>query len=198
MAPKSEKVSGSYIPDDIAICIFSKLPDKSIKRFIRVRKPWSLLFENVTFLTMFRNNLVSKSHSLYDDDDDDVCLIFNWFLFPSMLYMLLGERFANKVNLDPPPPYDHHLPSDNFLLHILGSAINGIICFYNCFDHRNVVLWNPAIKEIKVVPPNLSNAFSLQAFGYDHVRDDFNVIRRLYCDLSDDESLEDVFMSPDF
>jgi len=197
MALTYEKVSGSYIPDDIAICILSKLPVKSIKRFTCVRKPWSLLFKNVTFLTMFRNNLVSKSHSLYDDDDDDVCLIFNRFLVPSMLYMLLGERFANKVKLDPLPPYDH-LPSGDFLLHILGSAINGIICFFNCFDHRNVVLWNPTIKEIKAVPPNLTNASILHAFGYDHVRDDFNVIRRSYCDLSDDESLEDVFMPPDF
>ncbi|XP_024628649.1 putative F-box protein At3g16210 [Medicago truncatula] len=167
----------------ILYCILSKLPVKSVKRFTCVRKPWSLLFGNPTFLTMFRNNLVSKSHSLYDDDDDDdVCLIFNMFLVSSMLYMLSGERFENKVRLDPPPPYDH-LPSDNFLLHILGSAINGIICFYNCLDHRNVVLWNPATKEIKVVSPslneclsNVTNAFSLHAFGYDHVRDDFNVI----------------------
>ncbi|KAK2408389.1 putative F-box protein [Trifolium repens] len=71
MASRNDKKvsgTGNYIVDDIAFCILSKLPDKSLKRFSCIRKSWTRLFENSVFI-MFRNNLVSKSHSLYEDDD---------------------------------------------------------------------------------------------------------------------------------
>jgi molecular chaperone HtpG len=115
MAPTFErkKVSSSYIPDDIAFSILSKLCIKSLNRFSCACKSWSLLFQNPNFLKMFRNNLVSKSH----DDDDDTCLLFNWTSGPVNLSFLSGDKFEKEVKLDPPPPF--HIPQQ-IGLRILG------------------------------------------------------------------------------
>jgi molecular chaperone HtpG len=48
-----------------------------------------------------------------------------------------------------------------------------------------VLLWNPAIDKVYVIPPNhllphgFSYHFCLHGFGYDHVRDDYKVIRHV-------------------
>jgi hypothetical protein len=97
MSPTFErnKVSSSYIPEDIAFSILSKLSIKSLNRFSSACKSWSLLFQNPNFLKMFRKNLVSKSH----DDDDDTCLLFNWISGPVMLSFLSGDKFEKEVKL---------------------------------------------------------------------------------------------------
>jgi hypothetical protein len=60
---KNETLSNTYIFDDIAFYILSKLPLKSFKRFESVRKSWSFLSENTHFMNMFHNNyLSSNSH----------------------------------------------------------------------------------------------------------------------------------------
>jgi len=175
--PTFEKVSGTYIPDDIVFSILSKLPVKPLKRFACVRKSWSHLFENPIFMNMFRSNLVSKSDSRYDDDDD-ACLIFEWILDPvKKLSFHTGEKFEKEIKLDLPPPYYDHTSS-------LCYAINGIFCIYDWIKPSKIVLWNPATNEVYVVPPNLPKSlpngaanYFLYGFGYDHVSDDYKVIQ---------------------
>ncbi|RHN78724.1 putative F-box domain, galactose oxidase/kelch, beta-propeller, F-box associated interaction [Medicago truncatula] len=203
LVPNRKKVSctSSYIHDDIAFGILSKLPIKSLKRFTCVRKSWSLLFQSPNFIQKFRNNLVTKSHSPYDDDhDDDVCFLFIWVVFPSLFYSISGEKFENEVKLDLPPQFDNtfHL--------VLGSSINGILCVYDHVDHSNVALWNPTTGENKVIPPRLSeclpnfvDVFHLRAFGYDHVTDDYKVIQHVsfHPILDGRVREEDLPMTPD-
>ena len=57
---------------------------------------------------------------------------------------------------------------------------------YDHLDHSNIALWNPATQEYKVIPPKLSEClpnfvidFHLRAFGYDHVTNDYKVIRHV-------------------
>jgi len=183
MAPTIEKkVSSNYIHDDIVFSIFSKLPVKSIKRFSCACKSWSFLFENPNFINMFRNNLLSKSHPLYDD----ACLILNHFSGPDYhwnVYLLSGDRFENKVKVDLPPS----LPIENGFdyIRILGSAINGTLCIYDYHSNTRVALWNPATQEVKAIPPshgvipNVNTQFHLHGFGYDHVKDDYKVIQHV-------------------
>jgi len=186
MTPTSEKkkVSCSYIHDDIALSVLSKLPIKSLKRFTCVSKSWSLLFQNPNFFNLFRHNLVSKSHY---DDDDDVCFLFVSYGFGSLFYLVSGERFQNVVNLYPLLPFEDQL-SGPFRPRIFCSAINGIVCVYSNYDHSEVALWNPVTREVKVIPPGLVECLSnihvygtlcLRGFGYDHVKDDYKLIRHV-------------------
>ncbi|AES70082.1 F-box and associated interaction domain protein, putative [Medicago truncatula] len=127
MAPTNEeKVGSNYIPNEIVFFILSNLPVKSIKRFSCARKLWSLLFENPNFINMFCENLISKSHRLYDN----ACLILN--------------------QIDVPPPF-HIQRNGVTLICILDSAINGTLCIYNCYNHTEAILLNPTTEEIKVI-----------------------------------------------
>jgi hypothetical protein len=176
--PTFEKVSGTYIPDDIVLSILSKLPVKPLKCFACVRKSWSHVFENPIFMNMFRNNLVSNSHSRYYDDDDDACLIFLWCLDPmKKLSFLTGEKFEKEIKLDLPPPFDIQQNVLYDHISILRSAINGILCIYDWINPSEIVLWNPATNEVYAIPPNGAANYFLHGFGYDHVNDDYKVIR---------------------
>lgn len=198
---KKKKVSSSYIPDDIAFCILSKLPVKSVKHFSCVRKSWSLLFENPIFMNMFRTNLIFKSHPLYDD----ACLVLNQHLDSDNwnVYLLSGDKFENKVKFDLPPIPEFGVNP----ISVLGSsAINGVLCLHDYDDTRTTspvfaVLCNPATREMKVIPPSLAEFQSeftteifLHGFGYDHVRDDYKVIQLVeYCTESNDGVKPDPF-----
>ncbi|XP_058726983.1 F-box/kelch-repeat protein At3g06240-like [Vicia villosa] len=159
-----------------------KLPQKSLSRFKCVRKTWAVLFENPYFLNMYQTSF--KSNNSYYND---ACVLLKQtpldFEKHSLLYLLSGERFDNKVKLDWPSSFqdDDH----DFNVNILGSGINGILCIYSEGLISKVVLWNPAIDEFRVIPmkptvsvPSYKTDFDrLYGFGYDYVRDDFKVIR---------------------
>jgi molecular chaperone HtpG len=178
-ASNNDKVSISnyYVPDDVSFIILSKLPLKSLKRFTCACKSWSLLFEDPHFMKMFRNNFIFMHRSLYND----TCLFLNIMeILPydqhgSTLYFLSDEKFENRVKLE----------NDNTYTHLLDSGINGIICLSD-LHHEYIKLWNPATKELKYVPPSpvqflyyKSFSFDIHGFGYDHVNDDYKIVRHV-------------------
>ncbi|XP_045832906.1 F-box/kelch-repeat protein At3g06240-like [Trifolium pratense] len=172
-----EKVR-NYIPDDLALCILSKLPLKSLKRFGCVRRSWNLLFENNHFMNIFRSNFISYHHSCYDD---------TFLMLQSTnrdLYSLSGDDFENIVKLNWPNPF--HEEDPYFYVLDCGS-ITGILCLYKLFCGRTV-FWNPTTEEFKIIPPSPFHLASpyiyiydinvdLVGFGYDKVRDDYKLIR---------------------
>ncbi|CAJ2657645.1 unnamed protein product [Trifolium pratense] len=98
--------------------------------------------------------------------------------YHTSLCMLSGERFENKVRLDWPPPF----LENNSYVQILGSSsVNGIFClFQGCAYIITTVLWNPAAKQFKLVPPSHQPAecnTRPEAFGYDPVREDYKVLK---------------------
>jgi hypothetical protein len=70
--------------------------------------------------------------------------------------------------------------SSQNLVNVGSISINGVLCVTSMVkEDRKVVLWNPAIKELKVIPHSpvecsFSRVAKLRnhAFGYDYVRDD--------------------------
>ncbi|KEH16628.1 putative F-box domain-containing protein [Medicago truncatula] len=174
----AEKVS-NHIHDDLAFFILSKLPLKSSKRFSCVRKSWSHLFENPNFINMYRKYFIS---STYEEDGSSLLLQQTLPYLPNLhvLYLLFGERFENKVKFDWPPPFQE----DNIAIHILGPVINGIVCLYHGREPV-VILCNPATEEYQVLPPSPTESpvlyeevyYYVHGFGYEHVRDDYKVIR---------------------
>ncbi|XP_058744973.1 F-box/kelch-repeat protein At3g23880-like [Vicia villosa] len=175
-----DKVS-NYVNDDVALSILSKLSFKSLKRFECVRKSWSLLSDNPTFMSMYRRNFFSKCS--YDDDTSLILHIHG----QKKLHSLSGEGFENMAELDLPDQIDH--------LNFLGfGCVNGILCFEEPLWNKTV-LWNPTTNELKVIrsspfqsftPPatlnfeaavRYSTIPNLHGFGYDCVGDDYKLIR---------------------
>ncbi|AES98726.2 F-box protein interaction domain protein [Medicago truncatula] len=181
----------NHIPEDLALFILSKLPLKSLKRFGCVKKTWSLLFENSYFITMFRTNFISIPHSYYDD----TTLILQEIVETPLkcyIHSLSGERFENRLKFHMPNPFQVEDP----LLYILESgSTNGTLCLYGGPDE--LVLWNPSTDELNVVPsssmvsmpPYRDPYTTLHGFGYDHVRDDYKIIRCIHFFLLEGEDL---------
>jgi len=169
----------NHIHDDIALLILSKLPIKSLKRFGCVCKSWTLLFENTHFMSIYRNNFIARNHV----DQEATSYLLNhimtgYKIFETSMYFLSGERSENIL-----PSFQ----KDNQYIEILSSrSINGILCvsiFH--FDEERLALWNPATEEFKIIPPSNIECVPYRifgplyhGFGYDHVRNDYKVIRR--------------------
>jgi hypothetical protein len=186
MTSTDEKVSSSlYIPEDVSFIIFSKLPLKSLKRFTCACKSWSLLFENPSFMNMFRKNFISMHQSLYN----------NTYLFlnikeiwpcpqddGSELYLVSGDKFENNVELKWPDTF----LQDEDEIFFFDSGINDILCLSDV-RHERVALWNLATKEFETVAPSpaqeLPNSnpwFIVHGCGYDHVNGDYKIIRYVH------------------
>ncbi|GAU43964.1 hypothetical protein TSUD_283910 [Trifolium subterraneum] len=199
MAATNEKVS-NYIPDEISFSILSKLPLKSLKRFECVQKSWSLLFENHHFMNMFRNNFLSY----HVPSSLILGAVEN---YKKVYYSFSGVRFENKVKLDWSNSYRYHIYTRVFGF----GNVNGTFCLYTGHN-GNIVLWNPTTQTIMPLPhsevelvqlymPHGANDYVdfnvdyyVHGFGYDHVINDYNVIRyvdiyrELLCEYPEDES----------
>jgi molecular chaperone HtpG len=189
-----------HVHDDVSFSILSKLPLKSLKRFECVSKSWSLLFENPNFMNMLRNHFLSNNHHsnygvtflLLQEGEPDVHDTF---------YLLSNDRFENRVKLNLPPP----IQEGDSAVYILSSiSVNGILCLGQDTTRGMVrifraVLWNPATAEYMVIPPSPDEYvppyrnpyFMFHGFGYDHVRDDYKLIRYIsFFNVTDED--EDV------
>ncbi|XP_057442628.1 F-box/kelch-repeat protein At3g23880-like [Lotus japonicus] len=166
------------IPDDVAFTILSKLPLKSLKRFTLVHKSWADLLEIPHFMSKF----VSKHHS-YHDDTSFLLLQqqpSDFIHYHGSLYLLSGDKFEKTVKSDSLPYQEHRR-----FLRVSGSGIHGIRCLHEVPDYK-YVLWNPATNEFRVTPPSPRESvpyydpcITTHGFGYDHVTDDFKVIRHI-------------------
>ncbi|CAJ2665419.1 putative F-box protein At3g16210 [Trifolium pratense] len=181
LAVTNEKVS-KYIPEEISFSILSKLPVKSLKRFQCVRKSWSLLFENHYFMNMLRNNFLSYS-------DPASLMVRVAENKKQVFYHFYGEKYENKVKLD---WLNSSEEVDNCSSMFGFGSVNGTLCLKGYVNFGQIVLWNPTTQTIKVLPPSEAelsipdNAGDyadvcvlsyLHGFGYDHVRNDYKVIR---------------------
>jgi len=133
--------------------------------------------ENPDFLKMFL-----KYHG---NNDDDVELLFN--INFKNLRLLEGDKFQHL---------DMGLPSQfvdgNEHLGILGSAVDGVICLYDVNNQKNIIFWNPANGQKRVLPTNYAEDLGstddcipnicVHGFGYDCVNRHFKVIQYVIYD----------------
>jgi len=226
----TKKVS-NHIPRDLSFDILSKLPLKSLKRFICVCKFWANLFEKAQFMSVYRNNFF-LSRSRYDDHQNSRLLLkvtpdFVSFGYNDKMFLLSGDTFENSVKLDWPPPFEEDFEG----IFIIGSVVNGILClcqggmrgdssYIEYKPEQKVVLWNPSTYEFKAIPngsfehiilkafppgsvfedlPRIPTLINIHGFGYDHVTDDYKLIR-YFCFFDDiekddpsDESLWQIY-----
>ncbi|CAL5205376.1 unnamed protein product [Lathyrus oleraceus] len=179
LSASNDQVS-NHIPHDIVFSILSKLSLKSLKRFECVCKPWSLLFDNPNFMNMYRNYFISKDHSFYDD----ISLLLH-LKDEGALYSLSGDRFENIVKLDW-PKLSLRNRRNNYSFDILGPiSFNGILYlqYYNNVGNRKFMLWKPTTTEFRIIESNGFSKIWFDKFqvGYDRVKDDYKMIRRIHC-----------------
>ncbi|XP_058767396.1 F-box/kelch-repeat protein At3g06240-like [Vicia villosa] len=175
----------SHIPYDLGITILVKLPLKSLKRLGCVCKSWGILFENSNFINIFSNNFISN-HGSHDDASLLLQVTITNFSDTRYhsLYSLYGDSFINRVKLEWPNPF--HVENPYFYILDSGS-INGTLCLYSDINGIFIiVIWNPITKELKVIPrspiefvpsPYDQYFVVLHGFGYDHIQDDYKIIR---------------------
>ncbi|KAL3642384.1 hypothetical protein CASFOL_013199 [Castilleja foliolosa] len=143
-------MANSVLPEELMLCILSRLPVKTITRFKSVCKPWFHLFSTPEFKKLHQAQFSMSQKNQFS--------IFNI------------EYYKKKPTiLD--HPFAH---AQNIKLDTVGCC-NGLFCIRR---GQEVVLWNPATKMSKTVPlkdrgPN--NMVSL-GFGYDAIEDDFKVV----------------------
>ncbi|CAI8594654.1 unnamed protein product [Vicia faba] len=153
MAATKKKVS-KYVPDDIVFMILSKLPIKSLKRFECVRKSWSLLIENTSFMNMFHNNLLSNLYYCSYYDQASLFMLVHGLTRKDYFYSFSIEKFESKVKLDLSNPFEDQ---EDYLenICIFGfSNINGTFFLYQDGSCKIVILWNPSRDEFNHIPPS--------------------------------------------
>ncbi|KAI3754523.1 hypothetical protein L1987_54310 [Smallanthus sonchifolius] len=71
--------------------------------------------------------------------------------------------------------------------YVLGSC-RGLICLSSGPDDRLVLLWNPSTRNCKLIPtpihynpPAYGDIITIDQVGYDHVNDDYKVVRLAQC-----------------
>ncbi|PIA34558.1 hypothetical protein AQUCO_03700088v1 [Aquilegia coerulea] len=176
------------MPDDVIFNILLWLPVVSLLRFKSVCKSWCSLIGSSGFITqhLHHRSLASKDNDTiiaFDSEQskNDPCTSFSFSLHS-------GDKFEMCGIFDLPVSYDTERSFEG-LAKIIASC-NGIICLY--LHEGNIILWNPAIKQHKVlpqstvtVPENEQDVRISHGFGFDAERNHYKVVRVVSQDAFD-------------
>jgi len=171
------------IPEDVMVQILLWLPVVSLFRFKCVYKSWYALTTHQNFipnhfchnLSTSNNNNMSARFLVHRRDKAS-----GDYLVSSLSYEPLQALSLTQPL--PPPYFGIDRKVDVF---VVGSC-NGLVCHYDSYD-LNIVLWNLATKETKVVPKSTlprSLAFFHAntngiGFGFDAKTNDYKIINLL-------------------
>lgn len=171
--------------EEIVVSILSRLPPKSVMRFKCVRKSWYSLIINSSFVAKHLSNTMRNKHStsilckrfvlrdINTDEKEVVCSLIT---------------FSNDSNGD-----EHNIVEDiqiplSFGVttrgHFEGIEILGAVCIIGhcngiiCLASGNIVLWNPAIREFKILPKHClpDGTINSMGFGYDPKSEDYKFL----------------------
>ncbi|KAH7542948.1 hypothetical protein FEM48_Zijuj02G0129500 [Ziziphus jujuba var. spinosa] len=138
--------------EDLLAEILAWLPVFSLLRCRTVCRSWFTLINNPTFIA--KHLQVSK------------------YTYPSILtkspdYYYVASLITLQLVRNPLPKIQFPLP------HLIGSS-NGLVCL---FERGKRVIWNPATRETKVMPPCSVQKSTAQAptFGFDNINNDYKV-----------------------
>ncbi|CAI9104309.1 OLC1v1002952C1 [Oldenlandia corymbosa var. corymbosa] len=172
-------MSDNHIPDNLIAEVLLRLPFDSLIRFRCVSKSWRNLIDSPFFIEMHSKifQLISQRNRTDSADNKFVFLGGTLFYtFNSVSKFDGGSYRAITRELKRPP-----LEFRSGELKIVGSS-NGIICLWNIWTDE-LALWNPWIQHYYSLPAppyeftKKSRIPRNVAFGYDHVNDDFKVVK---------------------
>ncbi|KAL3642401.1 hypothetical protein CASFOL_013256 [Castilleja foliolosa] len=158
-------MANSVLPEELMLCILTRLPVKTIIRFKSVCKPWFHLFSTPEFKKLHQTQFSSdpKNQSFivhtFDRQYNEPKNQFSIFNIESgqKRPTILDHPFAQKIEL-----------------YTVGCC-NGLVCIRRGHE---IVLWNPAMKLSKTIPLKDCAPFKMASlgFGYDATGDDFKVV----------------------
>ncbi|XP_071713170.1 putative F-box protein At3g10430 [Rutidosis leptorrhynchoides] len=162
-----------YVPFEIQIEIFKKLPVKSLLRCRSVSKPWKSLIDSSDFVANYHFNHKQRVHVRYVDSIHKVAITATMRQYRSKAE---DEKYVSIVDDDddsfPQNEFPIVVPSDVRRLgkfpDIIGSshgvlclcAISREFCRAQLCKTKTFVLWNPSIRKsirIRLVPDVLIN-----------------------------------------
>ncbi|KAF5732926.1 F-box and associated interaction domains-containing protein putative isoform 1 [Tripterygium wilfordii] len=169
------------IPEDLLIDILSYLPVKSLMRFKAVCKAWRDLFRNPDFITKHyhKRATLSKSNTsvlLKHSANGEDC-----FSFLSSTVNDDGSEVIGIAESIYVPFYGEYLRNPKIL-----GPFHGLLCLVEYGIHGKIALWNPAIREFKLLPDLLPDLLPWPGmgitgleevgFGFDTKNNDYKVI----------------------
>lgn len=167
-------MTSSHIPDELINNILLRLPVKPLLRFRCVCKPWCSLIDSSTFV----KEHLRKNVESYPDSG----IIFRDLPKSKIFYLGDVNSLCDSTPVEVANPVKTFLSGAEFV-----GSCNGLVCLYNSERHGNheALLWNPATRKCKKLPtppehipqPNILIGSSVIGFGYDHVNDDYKVVR---------------------
>ncbi|XP_021817178.1 F-box/kelch-repeat protein At3g23880-like [Prunus avium] len=162
-----------YIPEEILINILSRLPVKSLIRFICVCKLWSSLIRSSRFIGMHLNrNVTNRAHAF-------IIALHESRRKPKICYTL----FSNET-FEPCLKIKHPLTGPKIEIH--GSS-NGLVCLSYELGNldTSIYLCNLSIQKHVVLPPTSilclpsPEYVTYVAFGFHPGLNDYKVVRLL-------------------
>ncbi|XP_011043205.1 PREDICTED: putative F-box/LRR-repeat/kelch-repeat protein At1g11620 [Populus euphratica] len=148
MSIAMETMRGDPLPEDVIIEILSRLPVKNLLQFKCVCKSWHAIITSP--------KLISKHLRNYYDKNDSDCLLAQYRI------TLAGEIASFELLVDETPTraLSHGLLDRMpFQSPYIYGPCDGIFYMYGHFYDFHA-LWNPAINELKTLPPIPNPPFS--------------------------------------
>ncbi|KAL3642388.1 hypothetical protein CASFOL_013203 [Castilleja foliolosa] len=154
-------MANSVLPEELMLCILTRLPVKTILRFKSVCKPWFHLFSTPEFKKLH------QAQFSFSSDPKNQSFIFQSFDMFSIFNSESGKKRPTILD----HPFDH---AQNIELYTVGCC-SGLVCIRR---DQEIVLWNPALKLSKTVPLKDCEPLKMVSlgFGYDAIGDDFKVV----------------------
>ncbi|XP_050384187.1 F-box protein CPR1-like [Argentina anserina] len=165
-------------PEEMALQILSRMPPKTLMRFVCVRKSWCTLINSPSFVDKQLSNslhnkqstcIFCKRYVFRDIANKDVESIISLITFS---YDEVGDNDHEHISysiqdIDLPlsmsgvPKTYRNEPELLGAVYIVGHC-DGIICLV----HKEIVLWNPAIRQYKVLPKPLLDEGVINSLGF--------------------------------
>jgi F-box interacting protein len=174
---RGKMLSGRGLPEDLLMEILSRLPVKSLMRCKCVSKSWYALVTNPSFISKH----LKISHNL---NRGAAILRLGGGLDQLRLSTLSNETLEVSGDVD----LSQWFHDEVSMVSMFGPC-NGILCLSGTLwnmrdgysDYDRLVLWNPATRESKMVPPfprqQDLDFLTHIGFGFDPKTNDYKVVR---------------------